>query len=126
MHYEADIKTILHSQLNELRELQSNWDGYGAPPIDARCIEAVHHFVDACPIAVIAKPHVVPMSSGHVQLEWQEGPRGLEFEFASPETIRYLKWSPEEGMEEEAEFPASDIGKSLELIAWCTKSPTHV
>jgi hypothetical protein len=58
------------------------------------------------------------MSNGAVQLEWHAGPRSLELEFESPDSIRYLRWHPEEGIEDEAGFPAAEVDVAVGLIRW--------
>jgi len=115
----------VRSDLDELSGLQPDWDGYGAPRINPKIIEAARRFVDSLPDDS-PKPTVVPMSSGNLQFEWHHGRRSIELEFESPERIHYLKWSSEENVEEEDAFPAKHIRRAVQLIGWCMESTTHV
>ncbi len=115
----------LEADLRSLGEFSPDWDGYGAPAIDPAVIAAVRSFVARLPHGLAPRPRVVPMSSGTVQLEWHESPRSLEMEFESPDSIRYLRWHPEEGIEEEQSFPAEDVDLAVELIRWLVHGPLH-
>jgi hypothetical protein len=101
--------------LDDLGRLGPNWDGYGAPVIDPAIIGSARQWSRAMHFNIC--PRVVPMAGGNLQLEWHSGPKILEIEFESPETIHYLKWLPEK-IEEEATFPVSDIEKAAQLLAW--------
>src|SRR5438132_1629589 len=89
------------ADLQGLGRLPPNWDGYSAPPINPDIIAAARAFLGALAPNLAGRPGVVPMSTGNLQLEWHEGPKILEMEFESPQTIRYLRWHPEQGVEEE-------------------------
>jgi hypothetical protein len=108
----------IEADLRSLGQLSPNWDGYGAPAIDPAVIAAVRSFVARLPQELAPRPRVVPMSNGMVQLEWHAGPRSLELEFESPDSIRYLRWDPEEGIEDEESFPAAEVNIALDLIRW--------
>ncbi len=110
--------TEVERQLRELDGLQPNWDGYGASAIDRVVIQAACAFTRALPADVKVAPRVVPMSDGNLQLEWHCGTRILELEFENSDTIRYLQWHPDEGLEEESTFPVLDIDSAVELIRW--------
>jgi hypothetical protein len=58
------------------------------------------------------------MAKGNLQFEWHEGPRTLELEFENASTVHYLKWHPEEGLEDEGLFSLEEIDRALELIRW--------
>jgi hypothetical protein len=108
----------IEADLRSLDELSPNWDGYGAPAIDPAVIAAVRSFVARLPQGLAPRPRVVPMSNGMVQLEWHAGPRSLELEFETPDSIRYLRWDPEEGVEDEDSFPAAEVETAIDLIRW--------
>jgi hypothetical protein len=108
----------VQADLRALGELAPNWDGYGAPAIDPGVIEAAEAFVAKLPGDLAARPRVVPTSNGALQLEWHAGPKSLELEFESPHSIRYLQWNPDEGVEEEDSFPATDVETAAKLIRW--------
>lgn len=94
--------------LDALAKLPPNWNGYGAEPIDRRTLAAVRDSLLAAPPDIAPAPQIVPMTRGRVQLEWHRADRSLELEFETPDVVRYLKWDPAEGVEEEASLSASD------------------
>jgi hypothetical protein len=109
----------VQADIRALGELAPNWDGYGAPAIDPAAIEAAAAFVAKLPGDLAARqPRVVPTANGMLQLEWHAGARSLELEFESPHSIRYLQWNPDEGVEEEDSFPATDVETAVDLIRW--------
>jgi len=110
----------VQTDIDSLRELAPNWDGYGAPAIDPAVIEAAKRFIDRLPEAIAPRPRVVPMSNGTLQLEWHAGSKSLELEFESPHSIRYLQWLPDEGIESEDSFSVDDLETAIELIRWFT------
>ena len=65
------------------------------------------------------------MAKGNLQFEWHQGARSLELEIEEPQTIHYLKWDPEEGVENEGSFPLGQTSRTVELILWFTKGVTH-
>jgi hypothetical protein len=105
-------------QLRDLARLQPGWDGYGAPVIEPAIIEAACRFVGELPDHASAVPRIVPMSGGNLQFEWHRGAKVLELEFETAERIRFLQWDPESELEEEDEFPVTDIDSAAELIHW--------
>lgn len=72
----------------------------------------------ALPENIGFQPRVVPMSTGNLQFEWHHGKKTLELEFESPQTIHFLQWNSDEGIEEEDTFRASDIDRAVDLIQW--------
>jgi hypothetical protein len=108
----------VRADIERLRHLDPNWDGYGAPAIDPAIIDAAKSFVASLPATCLIPPHVVPTSSGALQLEWHDGPKSLELEFESPDSIRYLQWHPQANVEREESFPMRDKSKSAALIEW--------
>ena len=117
-HAGSDFVIGVQSDLDSLRFLLPGWDGYGAPAVDSSVIEAAKSFIAALPADVAPRPRVVPMSNATLQLEWHRGPKSLELEFESPTSIRYLKWFPEEGIEQEASIPAARIDVLAGLLLW--------
>lgn len=116
----------LDRELNRLAALPPNWDAEGAPPIARQIISAARQFAARLPDDLVPIPTVVPMSKGNLQFEWHDGPRSLELEFESPDTIHFLKWHPEQGIEEEDIFPTADVTKAESLIRWFHGSVTNV
>lgn len=117
-HYDPAFAIAIEAKLNELASLQPNWDGYGASVIDPAIIAAARKFVASLPENLAFRPHVVPMSTGNLQLEWHRGSRTLELEFESRQLIHFLQWHPEAGVEEEDTIRADDVDRAVELIRW--------
>lgn len=115
---DPNFKMAVCEQLIGLTQLQKNWDGYGAPPIDRKIVKAACTFIESLPENLACRPRVVPMSAGNLQLEWDRDETSLELEFETAETIHFLKWNPDENIEEEDTFPATDIARAVELIQW--------
>jgi len=106
------------AKLEDLRALPACWNGYGAAPINPEIIRAAEDLVHALPGDIISTPQVVPMTRGRLQFEWHSGDRSLELEFESPDSIHYLKWDSEAGVEEEDVLPITQHGKILDLLRW--------
>ena len=47
-----------------------------------------------------------------------DGPKSLELEFESPNSIRYLQWHPDRGVEKEDSFSTADVDTAVDLIRW--------
>lgn len=117
-HYDSEFVAGVQKDIEALGDLTPNWDGYGAPVIDPRFIDAAKRFIVSLPTNLAFRPLVVPSSNGSLQLEWHEGPKSLELEFESPGTIRFLQWHPEEGIEEEDTIALEDTERAVDLINW--------
>ncbi len=117
-HYDPDFVLAIEQRLDELGRLPPNWDGYGAPPIDPNIVAAARSFTRSLPENIAVRPQVVPISSGNIQFEWHHGSKVLELEFEDAQTIHYLQWHPEAGVEEEGTSSVTDIDRAVELIQW--------
>ena len=117
-HYDPEFIDRVHADLEALRHLRPNWDGYGAPIVDPQVIDAAKRFIERLPENLAYRPHVVPTSTGSLQLEWQEGSKSLELEFESPRTIRYLQWQPDREIEKEDSIAVKEIDRAVDLIHW--------
>jgi hypothetical protein len=125
-YYAPDFDFRVKRELDRLAALESNWDGEGAPPIDPAIIEAARTLIAKLPRDVSSIPAVVPSAAGNLQFEWNAGRRSLELEIETPATIHYLKWDPDQGIEEEDTFDINDMGKTLFLIRWFMRGVAHV
>ncbi len=105
-------------ELDDLKELQANWNGYGASPIDREIIQTAKNLVVSLPAVQIAAPQVVPMTRGRLQFEWHRGSRSLELEFESPTTLHYLKCDPAEALEEEDVLSITQTRELHDLLIW--------
>ena len=56
----------MRKELEELKELEENWDGYGACPISEKAIENVNRILEL----LKQIPVIGPTPNGTVQLEW--------------------------------------------------------
>jgi hypothetical protein len=125
MHVEiSDFDSTVKRELRRLASLQDNWDSEGARAIDPEIIDAATDFVSTLPErlkAHVAAPEVVPMRKGNLQFEWHDGPRTLELEIEDARTIHYLKWHPEDGIEEESICSISDTNAVAGLLEWFAK-----
>jgi len=79
----------LESKLDTFRTLQSNWDSYGAYPIDEGALENAKQFLNSTLFASLDKPLIAPTSSGGVHVEWEGNGKALEFEFISLTELNY-------------------------------------
>jgi len=119
-YFSPNFKECVSSRLKQLNQLEPNWDCEGATAINRHVIAAADRLAQRLPDHIIFPPAVVPISNGTLQFEWNADDYSLEFEFESPGEIRYLKWDPEKGVEEEDSFPANDVDQATALIEWFT------
>jgi hypothetical protein len=91
---------------------------YNMEPVDDRVIETIGIFLTNVPEDIIGEPKIVPMTRGRLQFEWHRGNRTLEFEFEKGETIHYLKWDSDEGIEEEEVVSVYQTDKIESLLRW--------
>jgi hypothetical protein len=117
-YYVADFESDIKHELDRLAVLRRNWDREGANPIDHAIVQSAGRFISRLPENIASVPAVVPMAKGNLQFEWNEGQRSLELEIETPTTVRYLKWHPEEGLEEEDSFDIEDTDRAAALIRW--------
>jgi len=125
-YYVPDFESRVNEELDRLGSLPPNWDCEGAPRLDPAIIEAAREFISRLPEDIATIPAVVPSAAGTLQFEWDAGPRSLELEIETPSTIHYLKWHPEEGVEEEDVFDITDIDRAVLLIQWFMRGAAHV
>lgn len=120
-YYTPVFEDRLNTDLDRVSCLPENWDHEGAKPIAPEIIDAARVLISQLSNYVSAIPSVVPSSAGNLQFEWSNGLRSLELEIETPSRIHYLKWDPEEGIEEEDVFDINHIARGLYLIRWFTR-----
>jgi len=69
--------------LNDLLQLQENWDGYGAAQIEEQVAQNALMLLLEVMDNDAPVPSVVPLSDGGVQIEWHRRGRHLEIEFSA-------------------------------------------
>jgi hypothetical protein len=125
-YYAPEFDSRVNQELDRLASLPPNWDREGAPRIAPSIIEAARAFISCLPEDIATIPAVVPSAAGNLQFEWTAGRRSLELEIETPATIHYLKWDPEEGMEEEDVFDIRDTDRAEFLIQWFMRGVADV
>lgn len=79
------------AQVEELTTLAGDWNTYGAAPVDATAAtQAVRFLVDNA-YAELARPAIVPLSEGGIQIEWHRGGIDLEISFSDAEPGVYFE-----------------------------------
>lgn len=61
-------KDELLKELEEIKELEDDWDNYGADPIDEKIIENTKFLIENLRIL---PDHIAPLPWGAIQLEWE-------------------------------------------------------
>jgi hypothetical protein len=117
-YYDPGFKASVIGRVRELANLQPGWDGYEAPSPSPALIEAIVGLVVSWPEHLAPRPHVSPLGSGGIQLEWVSGSRVLELEFESPERLHYLRWHPDSDVADEAVISTNDHAQTEALIRW--------
>lgn len=77
-------------KLCDLLWLNTNWDSYGAAPVDRFTVELALDILFAIMQRTSPLPSVVPTSCGGVQLEWHTGGIDLEIEIEPAGSIDVL------------------------------------
>jgi len=69
-------------KLEQLRKLEPNWDGEGAPPVSFECCISALMFLLESAANETPAPQIVPTSEGGLQLEWHRNGIDLEVRFS--------------------------------------------
>ena len=122
-HSEQWLPSALKA-LQRVADLKEDWNSEGGLPMRNGSMFAaywtlstINHWLGSvdCRLPV---PAVVPMNCGNVQLEWADGEVGLELEFQGADTICFLQYDPQSGIENESVYNAIDFAKTWALICW--------
>lgn len=98
------------AEIEQLTALSADWDTYGASPITASAAtKAVRFLVDNA-YAELARPSIVPMSDGGIQLEWHRGGVDLEISISDGDSGVFVAHA---GAGESEEAPLSDARSHL-------------
>lgn len=96
--------SLVEAELVSLGRLEEDWDSYGGRPIDMWMAAGAYMLLGALCSSETPKPTVVPMSSGHVQIEWHTNDVDLEIEFVSASALNVLYENATTGEEFEGLF----------------------
>lgn len=66
----SDLELCLTAQAKYLRNLPTNWDGYGASKLSTDLIDALIAEIKGVPVDSIPSPELVPGGDGSIQAEW--------------------------------------------------------
>jgi len=121
---------VVHRSLENVKQLRSGWDTYGAPAIPSHIIDLAYAVLFDIKEAVekrggiLPEPFVVPGADGTMQFEWKLGEREFELEImSSGDQLQYAyllchgrtndKW-------EEGEFSVSPLEHPSvrQFISW--------
>lgn len=76
--------------LDELGNLQDNWDGHGSPRINASAITKVRQLFSSIKTGDLPTPAVMPASGGGVGVHWRIGKREMELTIYPDAEVVYL------------------------------------
>jgi len=110
-HYPEWFKTALNSLWN-LSKLESDWDSYGASPVDMKCLEIAEMFLGIVAQRFPPQPHIGPVPDGGVQVEWHCNGIDLEVEFSPGDSILFFMKDGISVLEEKVDF-ANAISKTI-------------
>lgn len=91
---------LMFDKLTELSELPENWDGYGSRRIEPAAKKTASNLLLMVYSLGMPTPHIVPVSGGGIQLEWQIKGRELELEVLPDGEILFLIVNENEQMQE--------------------------
>ncbi len=83
-------------QLEAMRRLGENWDGYGAAAPQAKVIDLAQEFIDLLDAMIVrfsvapAEFHVSPTRVGGILIDWEDGPIEHEMELSPDGSIGFL------------------------------------
>jgi len=105
----------LHARLQQLKQLEANWDLHGAAPIDPSVLTYVMTFLSRVIDRDVPLPQIVPRVRGTVQLEWHTKSKDLEVYLDAPEVGSFLFEDVDRGVEREGNI-RTDLPKLKEIL----------
>lgn len=103
---------VARNAIQALAALGDNWDGHGGVAPSTLTIAEATAFIRRLPEGV-AVPAVEPSTDGEINLVWRSRVTYLEVGFDGDGIASYLAKSLDSGRREFADFPASDMPKTL-------------
>lgn len=104
-------------QLNDVRAIPADWDGYGSPVLSDRAYQQARRLIFAVEVEYLPTPHLGPESGGAVQFDWYNNSHALELHFLADGTVSYLK-TVNGDCEDDGELPLSAINEWRALVEW--------
>lgn len=109
-------------RLNDFLRLPEDWDGYGAKPVNPRCVlEALRLVLDIIRADTPA-PSFVPLALGGIQFEWHENGIDLEVEVRSPSELLVYCLDSQTGSEHELEL-SHNLSALVQFVDNLSRSP---
>jgi hypothetical protein len=108
-------------RLGEIAKLPHNWDSYGSPPPSATALDMVMDLLLKIDDPALPPTHVVPVSGGGLQLEWNVSPREVQLEISGEGTAQYLQIEQGRPVKEE-ELAAFSTAQVKSLLVWLLPS----
>ncbi|HRQ73240.1 MAG TPA: hypothetical protein PLU35_09455 [Phycisphaerales bacterium] len=102
------------ARLNEILGLRSNWDSYGAKPIDSTAAVAALMWLYGIDRPGLPAPSVVPVPDGSVQLEWHM--HGIDLEVCFQPTGESACSVEDRIKHTEQEGSLEEIGDAVRLV----------
>jgi hypothetical protein len=107
------VKRIL-----ECLSLGENWNSYGGHPPSLNTALTAIDLLSVIPYADFPRPRVVPIATGGIQFEWENGRRELDIEVRDDGTIEYLKVDDANPDGEEGRFTSVNSLNLKSLLTW--------
>jgi len=109
----AEVK----SKLNHLKQLEDNWDSYGAKAINSHVCDNAYNILNKIARFDTPTPSVVPCAKDTIQFEWHLNGIDLEVEVSLDAIdVLYINGSKEEGFEVSCDL---GINKLCRIIDEC-------
>lgn len=119
-------------RVGQLVNLPDNWDSYGGKPITENCIndafKILQYILDLRDInnIEVPAPFVAPLSSGGLQIEWEEGDRYLQIDLLSETSeIEYFAIDKTNAGDLSLEGAMKSLNDLKGLLIWFTWGETE-
>lgn len=95
--------------LEEIAQLEQNWNSYDAPPITPKAIEIARTILE-----ITEHHYIFPNAFGGINFEWDNGDKALEIWIMADGSLEYLTmWGTK--YEDEGETTLVDF---MKLVSW--------
>lgn len=79
------------TQLDRIKDLDDNWDGYGSPRIGQETLAFARKLIVSVGFESLSAPHVSPASGDALGFHWRVGNRELELTVHPDGKVEFLK-----------------------------------